>query len=120
MAIFVVERFRRRMVLKQYVYIIFSTVLLFGCSGGESDLVPDDYVSRSGEEVYRNHCTVCHGSNGDAGEAGAKDLSASNLDSVAIVDILKNGKNAMPRQGQHIKTDEEMKNLIHHIESLRK
>ncbi|GAB5416692.1 MAG: hypothetical protein Crog4KO_21810 [Crocinitomicaceae bacterium] len=81
---------------------------------------PEGYKSRSGKTMYMNYCTSCHGDNGKLGSGGAKDLTTSNLDSTAIVDLLKNGKNGMPRQIQYFKSDEEVASTVDYIKSFRK
>lgn len=97
-------------------------LLLFSCGqeseGTSSSSVEDE--SRSGQLIYERHCETCHGPDGKQGTAGAKDLSISKLDSTAIVNLLKNGKNGMPRQMQNIESDEELNNLLDHINALRK
>lgn len=81
---------------------------------------PQGYESRSGIKIYQRHCEKCHGPDGKLKKGGASDLSISKMDSTSIVKILKNGQNGMPRQMQHIKSDEELDNLIEHLKSLRK
>jgi cytochrome c551 len=97
--------------------------LLVACGGerssGEFD-TPEGYQSRSGKQIFTKHCVACHGTDGKKGTAGAKDLTASTMDSVSIVDLLKNGKNSMPRQIQFMKTEQELGNTINYLKSLRR
>ena len=106
----------------KYLSIAFLFVLA-SCGGmeesGESN-PPEDYKSRSGKTMYQNFCTACHGDDGKLGSAGAKDFTKSNMDSTQIVEILKNGKNGMPRQIQYFKSDEEVSNTVEYLMSLRK
>lgn len=88
-------------------------------SGGEFNPA-EGYQSRFGKEVYQQHCVQCHGPKGTMKAAGAKDLSVSKIDSKMIEDIIRNGKNGMPRQIQFIETEEELTGLIDYVKSLRK
>lgn len=81
---------------------------------------PEGYKSRSGAEIYKKKCTICHGADGKKGVGGAKDLTLSTMDSAAIVKILENGKNGMPKQIQHFKSDEEVENIVEYLKSMRK
>lgn len=98
----------------------FFGLMLIGCEETPSPAENPDYISRSGEKIYKERCTSCHGEDGKLGDAGAKDLSVSKMDSMAIADIIKNGKNGMPRQGKYIYNDEEMSNTVQYVKSLRK
>jgi cytochrome c6 len=82
--------------------------------------VPDGYVSRPGKEIYTDRCVVCHGPDGKLGASGAKDLTRSTMDSTEMVDVIKNGRNGMPRQARYFVTDQELANTIDYIISLRK
>jgi mono/diheme cytochrome c family protein len=81
---------------------------------------PKGYKARSGKLIYSKHCTSCHGDDGKLGSGGAKNLTASRMDSTGIVNILEKGKNGMPRQIQYFKSDEEVENIIDHLKSMRK
>ncbi len=52
--------------------------------------------STDGKTLYEATCVTCHGADGKLGLAGAKDLTASEMDAEAIKDIILNGKNLMP------------------------
>ena len=97
----------------------FVGIIAVGCDSTPSE-VPDDYVSRSGKELYTDRCVVCHGPDGKLGASGAKDLTKSKMDSTNMVDVIKNGRNGMPRQAQYFLTDEELSNTIEYVKSLRK
>lgn len=81
---------------------------------------PEGYKSRSGAVIYKKKCAICHGDDGKKGVGGAKDLTLSTMDSAAIVNILENGKNGMPQQIQHFKSDEEVENMVEYLKSMRK
>jgi len=100
--------------------IIALLVASCGDSGKEGFDPPENYQSRSGKAIFQIHCASCHGTDGKLGAAGAKDLTKSGMDSTAIVDIIRNGKNAMPRQIQYIETEEELTNTVNYIKSLQK
>lgn len=50
-----------------------------------------------GQKVYTAQCQACHGEDGKLGMAGAKDITATNMVKEDLVDLLNNGKNAMPK-----------------------
>jgi len=52
--------------------------------------------STDGKTLYEANCKSCHGDDGKAGLAGAKDLSATALDISAMKEIILHGKGAMP------------------------
>jgi len=95
-------------------------LLLVGCSEPVPGKVDPNYKSRSGQKIYTERCVICHGDDGKLCSAGAKDLSKSRMDSTGMVDIIKNGKNGMPRQAKYFVTDEELANTIEFVKSLRK
>ena len=98
---------------------LFIGALAAGCSS-EPEELPEDYVSRSGKEIYEKRCIVCHGPDGKLGASNAKDLSVSTSDDARIEKLINKGGTGMPRQKQYIKTDEEMANIIEYVKSLRK
>jgi len=81
---------------------------------------PKGYKARSGKLIYSKHCVSCHGDDGKLGSGGAKNLTVSRMDSTGVVNILKEGRNGMPRQIQYFKSDEEVENLVDHLKSMRK
>ncbi len=101
---------------------ILAVLLLISCedSGTQEFNPPEGYKARSGKLIYSKHCTSCHGADGKLGSGGAKDLTVSRMDSTDVVNILKKGKNGMPRQIQYFKSDEEVENIIDYINSMRK
>ena len=69
--------------------------------------------------IYKQKCAACHGSDGTAGIAGATNLRQSKSDSLSVIQIISNGKNAMPSfKSQLIK--EEIHKLVNYLYSLRK
>jgi cytochrome c6 len=52
-------------------------------------------LALSGKEIFEQKCTLCHGADGKLAQAGAKDLSVTQLPHAGIVEIVTNGKNTM-------------------------
>lgn len=73
-----------------------------------------------GKEIYSNYCISCHGTDGKLGVSGAKDLSESNLTDSMRLDIITNGKNAMPPMKDLIHSKEELFAVSEYIKSLKK
>ena len=103
----------------KYFYFVFLLTLFFVSCDTSTEGVSEDYVSRSGKELYIKHCVVCHGMDGKLGASGSKDLSMSTIDTSAMANIIKNGINGMPRQGRYFKTEKELANTIEFVISLR-
>ncbi|GAB4454019.1 MAG: hypothetical protein OHK0036_17340 [Bacteroidia bacterium] len=61
-----------------------------------------------GKALYESTCAVCHGVDGKLGMAGASDLSQTQLQQNEIVQIILNGKNAMPK----VQMTEEQANAV--------
>lgn len=59
-----------------------------------------------GMAVFRKNCVVCHGSNGNLGLNGAKDLSQSTLTAAERTAIVTNGKNLMTPFGKILSPEE--------------
>ncbi len=53
-------------------------------------------AANDGKALYEATCKVCHGSDGKAGLAGAKDLSATALDIAGIKNVILHGQATMP------------------------
>ena len=81
--------------------------LTWSCAKKEADhdqsssVASDTAVARrsatdGGQVLYDGKCSVCHGSDGTAGIAGAANLQLTSLDTVALQTIIANGRNAMP------------------------
>ena len=80
-------------------------------------------VSPSGQEVFTQYCTVCHGSAGEG--ASAPDLTnptwQSSVDDQQLANTIRNGARgtAMPAFGARLRPDE-VQSLIVHIRTLAK
>jgi uncharacterized membrane protein SirB2 len=53
-------------------------------------------AATDGKALYENNCVSCHGPDGKLGLAGAKYLTATQLDEAEIKTIILNGKGLMP------------------------
>lgn len=113
----------RRMVLRLSIASLF-TLLLFSCGGNESVAPMQDETEPLprvvGQQIYLQHCAVCHGEDGKLGVSGAKDLSVSTLKDAEIVAIIENGRKGMPPMKELIGTVENMAATVEHVKSLRK
>lgn len=77
-------------------------------------------VSPSGASLYLQHCAICHGENGKLGASGARDLTISKLDSSEIVQLIKVGKNAMPKMKDLLETEENIGLVTTHVLKFKK
>ncbi len=75
-------------------------------------------IEEHGKALYNAQCIVCHGEDGRANLAGAKDLTISEKTDDEIADLIKNGKNTMPAM-KDIYSDGEIKALISYVKTLR-
>jgi mono/diheme cytochrome c family protein len=72
-----------------------------------------------GKTVFETNCISCHGADGQAGVAGAANLTASGLDLNSKVEIIRNGKGSMQAFGGAL-TEEEIQAVAAYIETLKK
>lgn len=111
------------MVLKNFVFIL-PFFILFSCNSGDtSEKSAEENESvdiPNGADLYVQHCTVCHGSDGKLGVSGAKDLTVSTLSENEIIKMIETGKNAMPPMKEPLGTDENVKAVVEYIKSFRK
>jgi hypothetical protein len=68
------------------------------------------------QQYYSDNCSKCHGADGKAGLAGAKDLSTSALDHGSVIQVIREGKGAMA--GYPV-SEEQADQLATFVESLR-
>jgi mono/diheme cytochrome c family protein len=71
-----------------------------------------------GKALFEAQCHICHGADGKANIAGAKDLTISQKSEDEIAQLIKKGKNAMPAM-ESIYSEDEIKALVHYVISLR-
>ena len=70
-----------------------------------------------GKTVYSAKCVACHGENGDAGLAGAKNLKVTQLTEDQQKDIIKHGKGGMSAFSDL--TDDQLNGLVAYIKTLK-
>ena len=75
-------------------------------------------ITEHGKALFNAQCVVCHGEDGKANLAGAKDLTISVKTDEEIAELIKNGKNAMPGMAK-IYNEEEINALIKYVTTLR-
>jgi len=71
-----------------------------------------------GKALYAGNCVACHGEDGKAGIAGAKNLTISQLDEAGISNIISNGKNAMPPY-KKVFNEQEINALTKYVQSIK-
>lgn len=104
-------------VLSAFVLIVFS--FLFSCSL-EKKPTKNPHVSiPSGQEIFSNRCTSCHGIDGKLGFGGAKDLTLSKKTLPEIIHQVTHGKGAMA-PFQNILTSDEIHSVSEYALSLQK
>ncbi|MDB3905013.1 cytochrome c [Crocinitomicaceae bacterium] len=100
---------------------LFFLIALVGVSCSET---PDELLTgtalEKGEQLYQIHCLRCHGSDGNKGASGAKQLEKSKFSRNQIIDIIKNGKGVMPSFKNTIKGDSSFIWLAEYVETLKK
>lgn len=69
--------------------------------------------------LFEANCASCHGTDGAAGIAGAKNLQTSTLSDEEAEHIIRKGKNGMSAYEKHF-TDAEIKGLVEYVKTLRK
>lgn len=101
-------------------------IFIYGISETKSALMkPKSYsegtqdVKVLGKEIYANECARCHGENGNANLYGSKDLSQTVLSNVEQIEIITNGKNAMPAFKNKL-TEDQVAAVTVYIEELKK
>lgn len=73
------------------------------------DTNSDSYdILAHGKAVYVNYCARCHGESGDLAIAGAKNLQLSMLDKNEQLQLITQGKGAMPAFGKVLSPEEIM------------
>lgn len=83
------------------------------------EVTPELSSSNRGELLFQQNCTMCHGADGKMGTLGAKDLSKSAMSNADVLNIISNGKAAMPAYGKTLSA-EDIALLAGHVEQLRK
>lgn len=91
--------------------------LIFSC---RSETPRKENGSVDGAVVYQRNCISCHGENGDAEIAGAKNLTVTQLNDKEIKHMIKNGsENGRMMPYKNLLSDEEIDALVSHVKSLK-
>jgi len=112
------------------IALIVLSTLLFSCGSSDPDsdttesAIPETVsevpaIADKGHLLFERKCAACHGSDGAGGIGGAANLRTSKLDSMAIIQTINKGKNAMPSFNGQL-TREEMENIASYLTVLRK
>lgn len=70
------------------------------------------------KDVFQSRCAACHGDDGTNGTGNAPDLSASQLNELAIFQVIQNGRAGMPAF-KTILTESEIKEISEYVFSLQ-
>lgn len=81
-------------------------------------LILSNKTALPGDALYKRNCKVCHGNDGTRGFMGAKNLKASSLETMAIVQQIREGKGPMPSFKKKF-SEEELVVLADYVKSLR-
>lgn len=79
--------------MNKILILIIYSVLLYAITGCSRTPAPGKV---SGADLFKKHCVLCHGATGTLGLNGARDLSKSKLTREQRIEIVSNGRAAMP------------------------
>jgi mono/diheme cytochrome c family protein len=90
--------------MKKLIVALGILTLIWACSNSEgsdtgksSDSVAAETPKKpDGEKLYKQQCVLCHGLYGDMGASGAFNLTTSELSVDERINVITNGRNAMP------------------------
>ena len=108
--------------MKNTTFVLFTiTALIIACGNGDADsraaIAPSEGGAPNGEQLFRLHCVLCHGSNGKLGFNGAKDLTLSVLSRAEMVARVSDGKGTM-QPYKHMLTPKEIESVVDHVRTL--
>jgi cytochrome c6 len=108
---------------KTIALLLALTVLALACGSTGPQEEPMELGAEAaistGEQVYRMHCTLCHGANGKLGFNGAKDLTASALTKAEMMARVSEGKGTMQAY-KNVLTAKEIDAVVEHVRKLGK
>lgn len=109
------------MVLRSFG-IFLLIVLVSSCGGQEVEKVNEngEVEQLSGEVLYSNHCSNCHGADGKLGASGAKDLTQSTMTLEEVKSLLKTGRKAMPVMKEILETEENITSVSEFVIEFQK
>jgi mono/diheme cytochrome c family protein len=97
----------------------YCLLVFYSCGNNSSVKSAAEIKPISGQNIFEENCTACHGSDGKLCALGAKDLSKSNLDKTQMIEIITNGKSTMTSFGT-VLSKEEIESVADYIQTLRK
>jgi mono/diheme cytochrome c family protein len=71
------------------------------------------------QDLYIEHCSVCHGSDGKLGAAGAKDLTQSTLSATEVQNRIEKGKNGMPPMKELLGSKKNITSMTEYVLQMR-
>lgn len=104
--------------MKKYYIIIFIIGCIYSCGQTHEQQEKVPGKKADGKELFLTRCITCHGSDGNAGLAGAAKLGESKYNKEQIIQTLKNGQKAMPKVD--LENEEEYHALADYVLTLRK
>lgn len=104
------------MTIKRYFFQLVTLFFVMGCGSAEDKIAQqakeaiqnssDIHYVPDGAAVFRKNCVTCHGSNGNLGLNGAKDLTACTLNLDERMTIITEGKKLMTPFGSILSRQE--------------
>lgn len=99
-------------------------IFLTSCSSNKNvEAIKEPIESKKdnfGELLFLKYCSSCHGSDGKLGLSGATDLTLSTLTDEERIDVITNGRNAMPPMKPVLGTDADVSIVSEYIKEFRK
>lgn len=109
------------MVLKRLFVLGLILVFFSFVQGCDNEAPRNEDGSVNGALVFKSNCISCHGESGDAGIAGAKDLTISSLSEDETKQIISYGsKNGGMMGYKDFLSEDEIEALVAHVKSLKK
>lgn len=71
-----------------------------------------------GKVMFLSQCAMCHGSSGDQGLSGAKNLVTSTIKLEEVMNVITKGKNSMPKYSKSL-SESEIKAITAYVMTLR-
>jgi cytochrome c551 len=90
------------------VVVAVSALVLVACGSNGGGATPSDPVLARGQQVYKDHCSTCHGSKGQGG-TGMKLAGkvATNYPNIADqIAVISNGRSSMPGWKNSLSADD--------------
>jgi len=81
------------------------------------------FAADTAADVYKSKCAMCHGPDGKGKMAGTKDLSSAEVQGASDADLTATITNGKPPKMPSYKgklTDDQIKDLVKYIRSLKK